>query len=153
MTSILSARKAAFIFNYLRGSHCEITLSWDDGADFVEAFLGAFPDRTGKKDDPALRRASKRLYTACKELYEDGWLERWVLPNSELSDPWHDPKWQHVYDLAHHAKRALRDRGETPVIMAARWSGVPADKIEDAAILADGNAWYSGPQLDAIGER
>jgi len=153
MTSLLAARKAAFIFNYLRDGHCEITLSWDDGADFVEAFLQAFPDRSGRKDDPALERASKRLYRACKELAEDGWLARWVLPNQELADPWREPRWQHVYDLGHGAKRRLRDYGETPFTLAAAWSGIPAERIEEASLLADANSWYSGPQLETIAGR
>lgn len=129
MTSFLAARKAAFIFKYLRDGHCEITTTWDDGADFVQAFLHAFPDRTGNANDAALARAAKRLYVACKQLVEDGLLDRWVLPNSDLSDPWREPRWQYVYGLAHHAKRDLKDRGVTPEALAARWSGFAADRI------------------------
>lgn len=126
MTSLLAARKAAFIFNYLRDGHCEITTTWDDGADFVAAFLRAFPDRTGNVNDAALARAAKRLYVACKQLVADGWLDRWVLPNSDLSDPWREPRWQYVYALP----ADLKDRGATPEALAARWSGVAADRID-----------------------
>ena len=132
MTSLLAARKAAFIFNYLRDGHCEITTSWDDGADFVQAFLCAFPDRTGNANDAALARAARRLYVTCKQLVADGWLDRWVLSNSDLSDPRRDPRWQYVYALANHAKRDLKDRGATPEELAARWSGVASERILEA---------------------
>jgi hypothetical protein len=129
MSSILAARKAAFIFNYLRDSHCEITTTWDDDMDFVQAFLRAFPDRTGTVDDTALDRAAKRLYVVCKQLVEDGWLDRWVLPNSDLADPRREPRWQYVYALAYHTKRDLKDRGATSEVPAARWSGIALDRI------------------------
>lgn len=129
MTSLLAARKAAFIFDYLRDGQCEITTTWNDGADFVLAFLGAFPDRTGNADDAALARAAKRLYVACKQLVEDGWLDRWVLSNHDLCDPWREPRWQYVYTLVPHAKRDLKDRGATPEALAARWSGVAVQRL------------------------
>ncbi len=149
MTSLLAARKAAFIFSYLRDGHCEITTSWDDGAEFVTAFLLAFPDRTGNTDDAALARAAKRLYVVCKQLAADGWLDRWVLSNSDLSDPWHDPRWQYVYALAHHAKRDLKDRGAE--VLAARWSGVAADRISDAALEEMGRNYPPGLGDNRVG--
>lgn len=138
MTTLLAARKAAFIFNYLRDNCCEITLSWDDGYEFVGAFWRAFPDRNGRESAretrEGLSRAARRLYRACRELHEDGWLERWILANNELADPYHEPRWQHVYRLVLHGRRDLKLGRKTPWDLAARWSGIPAERIQRAEL-------------------
>lgn len=127
MTSRKRAKEAAFVFDFLKDGACETTITWDDGITFVESFLEEFPDKSGCRDDAALRRASKRLSVLCRTLYEDGWLRRWSVSNHSLYHPRNEPRWQYVYALWDGDLKKMKEGVMNGESMAERWSGL---KIE-----------------------
>lgn len=78
-----------------RSALLETTCSYDNGLDFVAAFGKKFP---GRKPDPNLINAQRRLSALCKWLYDYGWLDRGRQSNSDLATR-DEPKWQYVYSL------------------------------------------------------
>lgn len=79
--------------------------TYDSGADFCEAFLERFP---GRKPDPNLCNASKRLARLLYELWQDGKVTRGRLGNEKYLPQ--EPSWQYVYGLYpvdHMRRRAL----------------------------------------------
>lgn len=125
--SALSCSKAAFVFRYLfersigsASYHCEVSLSYDDGMDFVVSFGEMFP---GRCTDTNHVNAQKRLYALAKRLVDDGWLDRWRVSNHDQYHPRNEPNWQYVYALKPCLLRDLRSGKLTPESAAERWGG------------------------------
>ena len=85
--------RAAGRYRYDRRLGC--TTTYDDELDFVDAYATAFP---GRKPDPNLERATRRLRRLLNDLVDEGLLERYRQSNHE-KDNRNDPAWQHVYQL------------------------------------------------------
>lgn len=98
--------------------YIEATPTFDDGADFIEAFRQKFP--TGKAD-PNLTNTSARLSNVLRTMHRDGWMERWRLGN-EVDLPG-TPRWQYVYQLPQWLINDFKTGKETPRGIAGRYKG------------------------------
>jgi hypothetical protein len=100
--------------------------TYDVGTDFCDAFSNRFP---GRKPDPNLINASRRLARLLREMWEDGIVTRGRLGNEKYVRQ--EASWQYVYALFPDDWRRRQ-------------------KAMDAKLIKDANAWYSDAQLKEI---
>lgn len=74
--------------------HFDTGTTYDCGADFCEAFSERFP---GRKPDPNLRNASKRLARLLYELWNANLVTRGRVGNEKYIPE--EPSWQYTYGL------------------------------------------------------
>ena len=85
------------------------TPTYDDELEFVDAYAEAFP---GRKADPSLSLASRRLRSLLNELVEEGLLKRYQ-QNNHQKDTRNDPAWQTVYKLAYPILERIASKTDT----------------------------------------
>ena len=94
-------------YRYDRKLGCAPT--YDDELDFVDAYAEAFP---GRKPDPNLKLASRRLRSILNELVDEGLMER--ARQSNEKDTRNDPAWQHIYQLTYPTLERIASKADTP---------------------------------------
>ncbi|QGZ14207.1 hypothetical protein PP940_gp151 [Rhizobium phage RL2RES] len=138
MTEIKSKRtkQAEFVFDYLlsrsagtfvgsHGSgystpHYSGCTTYDNDLDFVVAFQEEFPPR---KPDPNHVRSSINLRRVLKDLFDDGYLDRFRLGNHDRYHPHDEPTSQFVYKLCQWVLKDCKRDGKTPKDIAIMWNG------------------------------
>ena len=99
--------QAARCYRYDRRLGC--TTTYEDELDFVDAYAEAFP---GRRNDPDLRLASRRLRAVLNDLVDEGVMERYRQANHEKYNR-NDPSWQHVYQLSPATLERLASKEDT----------------------------------------
>lgn len=144
--SVLAAKKAEFIFQFFmdepistdasngehRSSQISATTTYDDALDFVVAFGEAFP---GRLSDPNHKNAARRAADILKQLFDDGWLDRFRQSNHDQYHPANEPNWQYAYSLPHTYIKRIKESRETPTSLAEKWGGV---KISEKITTPEG---------------
>jgi hypothetical protein len=126
-------KQAEFVFDYLLkrsagtygdGTYSTPSLSgcttYDDDLDFVAAFQELFPPR---KPDSNHVRSSINLRRVLKQLFEDGYLERYRQSNYDQYHPRDEPNSQFAYKLCQWVLKDCKRDGKTAADIAIRWNG------------------------------
>lgn len=101
--------------------HISLSLIYDDGLDLICDFMKAFPGRSpdiGNHEKNGMARLSKLL----KELFEDGWIDRFRISNFKEYYG-EGGTWSYGYSLPLRTFRKLKSGEWTPESMARRYQG------------------------------
>lgn len=85
--------------------------TYDCGADFCDAFLERFP---GRKPDPNLVNASRRLAKLLRDMWRDRLVARGIIGNEKYLPQ--EPSWRYVYSLP--AREHIRRRDALKALRA-----------------------------------